>query len=103
MESRLTVVELPDVQSGLNSTRCDDGGAPVKPGIPEEELFQEDTEQWVRKYMPDLNEEQIDQELQIIRMMSLLDFYEGVVESYPHLLDTLPKIPKILVAKPTRP
>lgn len=99
MESRLTVVEFPDVQSEENSTQYN-GGAPVKPGIPEEDLFQEDTEQWLRKFMPHLSEEQIEQELQTVRMLSLLEFYESVAESYPELLEKLPKIPRILVARP---
>jgi hypothetical protein len=70
----------------------------MQTGIPDETLFYEDAEQWVRKHMSGLTADQLEEELQTIRIMSLLDFYHAVADNYPELLDTLPKIPNILVA-----
>jgi hypothetical protein len=95
-------VEVTDVKEKLGPTHAD-GGSPVKPGIPDADLFHEDAEEWVRKHMPYLSPEQIEEELQMIRMASLLEFYQSVVENYPELLEKLPRIPNILVARPNSP
>jgi hypothetical protein len=104
--SRVEEVDVPgpmeatDVKHNLNCSASHDGGSPMKSRIPDEDLFQNDTERWLTKYMGDLSPQQIEEQLQIIRMMSLLQFYQAVAESYPELLNDLPKIPRILVSEP---
>lgn len=95
--------DVKDVRNNLNYSVSPDGGSPMKARIPDEDLFQEDTEQWLAKYMGDLSPRQIEEQLQMIRMVSLLGFYEAVAELHPELLDELPKIPRILVSGPLGP
>lgn len=63
--------------------------------MPAEDLFQENTEQWLREYMTDWDDKRIEEELRRIRLMSLVAFYESTLEllsSYPELLQKLPKV-----------
>lgn len=60
--------------------------------MPEPELFEYDTEKWFRKYMALWSEARIRDELRRIRMLSLLEFYEGATKLYPDLRERLPKL-----------
>ncbi|HEX9988265.1 MAG TPA: hypothetical protein VGE45_07295 [Chloroflexia bacterium] len=65
------------------------------------ELFQRDTEQWLRKYRPDLTEQQIWEELREIQRLRLKEFYEIAIEIYPDLKEKVPMYP-ILPPRPRK-
>jgi hypothetical protein len=63
--------------------------------MPDEDLFQQDTEQWLRKYMTDWDDKRIEEELRRIRLMSLVAFYESAIKllsPHPELLNKLPQV-----------
>ncbi|HEX9990239.1 MAG TPA: hypothetical protein VGE45_17405 [Chloroflexia bacterium] len=74
-------------------------GITIEPGMPDEDLFGRDTEQWLRKYKPDWSDEQIREELRKMRVRSLLEFYEAAIQRHPDLEEDLPLLP----ATPSRP
>ncbi|HEX9986883.1 MAG TPA: hypothetical protein VGE45_00170 [Chloroflexia bacterium] len=71
--------------------------------MPDEDLFEQNTEQWLRKYKPHWSDERIEEELRTIRLMSLLDFYEEAIKLYPDLKDRLPLLPPVQGNKRKRP
>jgi hypothetical protein len=68
--------------------------------MPDEDLFQQDTEQWLRDYMTDWDDKRIEEELRRIRLMSLVAFYESAMEVLRPYPDLLKKLPKVLPAIP---
>ncbi len=79
------------------------GGPTMKPVITDAdpELFQKDTEKWLRKYRPELSDEQIWDELREIQRLRLKEFYEMAIEIYPDLKDRIPIYP-ILPPRPRK-
>jgi hypothetical protein len=73
------------------------GGPAMEPmeSMPDEDLFQQDPEQWLKDNLPGLDKRQIKEELSRMTLLSLVEFYESameVLEPHPDLLKKLPKV-----------
>jgi hypothetical protein len=65
--------------------------------IPDADLFERDTERWLKRFNPTWSEERIIGALRTIRLISLVEFYEAAIKLHPDLTE---KLPQLLPAKP---
>lgn len=65
------------------------------------ELFERDTEQWLRKYKPGLSDDQMWEELREVQRLRMKEFVELAIELHPDLKEKLPIFP-VLPPKPRK-
>ena len=74
-------------------------GGCMDPEMSDADLFEYDTMAWLRKHNPDWSTEQIEESLRTIRLVSLMEFYDGAIKLHPDLRD---KLPKLVPARPPK-